>query len=271
MIEICNLIFSYVRHKKMFDGVHLAFGPGHIYGVLGKNGTGKTTLLNLISGLLFPRQGTIVVNGQTPQKRHPDFLSGFYYATEEFYMPNVRPAAWANLSAYCYPRFSAEAYNDYLTAFEIEKGMKAGKMSMGQRKKMYLAFALACNTPLLLLDEPFNGLDIPSSIKLRSLLAALANEERCILISSHHVREMETLADHLVILDGSAVLLDKGMGALAQQYDFIQYTGKEPPRNALYYEEHLLGGKAIAPNTGVPSRMDVELLFNAVIHGKIQQ
>ena len=271
MIEINNLTFSYVRHKKMFSGVHLAFASGHIYGVLGKNGTGKTTLLNLISGLLFPCQGKIIVNGHTPEKRQPHFLSNLYYVTEEFYMPNVRPAAWANLYAFCYPRFSTSDYNAYLEAFEIDSTMRAGAMSMGQRKKVYLAFALACNTQLLLLDEPTNGLDIPSSLKFRSLLAALANEERCILISSHHVRDIENLVDHLIILDGSAVLLDKSMGALSESYDFVRFTGSDSPKGAVYYESNLLGGKAIVPNGGASSHVDMELLFNAVINGKIEQ
>ena len=271
MIEITNLSFSYVRRQKMFNGVNLTFDSGHVYGVLGKNGTGKTTLLNLISGLLFPEEGKISVNGRTPQNRQPDFLGDLFYVTEEFYMPDIKPAAWADLYAFSYPHFSAEDYNGYLKAFEIDVNMRAAKMSMGQRKKVYLAFALACNTRLLLLDEPTNGLDIPSSVKFRSLLASFANEERCILISSHHVRDIETLVDHLIILDGSAVLLDKSMGALSEVYDFIHYTGKEPPPGALYYESNLLGGKAIVPNNGDSSRLDMEILFNAVINGKIEQ
>jgi ABC-2 type transport system ATP-binding protein len=158
-----------------------------------------------------------------------------------------------------------------LEAFEIDKKMKTGKMSMGERKKVYVAFALACNTPLLLLDEPTNGLDIPSSVKLRSLLAALSNEERCILISSHHVRDIENLIDHLIILEGSTVLLNKSMEALSKRYDFIHYTGKEHPVDAIWDEPHLLGGKAMVPNAGLHSCIDMELLFNAVINGKIEQ
>ena len=271
MIEIKNLIFSYVRQKKMFSGVHLSFSPGHIYGVLGKNGTGKTTLLNLISGLLFPCMGEITINGMIPQKRQPDFLSNLYYVTEAFYMPNVRPDAWANLYAFCYPRFSASDYSAYLEMFEIDSRLSANQMSMGQRKKVYLAFALACNTQLLLLDEPTNGLDIPSSLKFRSLLAALSNEERCVLISSHHVRDIENLVDHLIVLDGSAVLLDKSMGALSESYDFTHFTGNDYPQNAIYYESNLLGGKAIVPNGSASSCVDIELLFNALIKGKIAQ
>ncbi|MDR2585463.1 MAG: ABC transporter ATP-binding protein [Prevotellaceae bacterium] len=271
MIEINNLNFSYVRSKKMFNEVNLTFDSGHIYGVLGKNGTGKTTLLNLISGLLFPDQGKLVVYGCTPAKRQPRFLSDLYYVTEEFYMPNLKPHEWAKLYAYCYPCFSSEDYKAYLEAFEIDLSIKADKMSMGQRKKVYLAFALACNTRLLLLDEPTNGLDIPSSVKLRSLLAGLANEERCIIISTHHVRDIEHLIDHLVILDNSTVLLDTSVGTLSQKYDFIPFTGKEPPMSAVYYESNLLGGKAMIPNCGSSSRIDMELLFNAVIHNKIEQ
>jgi ABC-2 type transport system ATP-binding protein len=271
MIEIKNLTFSYVRRKKMFDEVNLTFHLGHIYGVLGKNGTGKTTLLNLISGLLFPENGAIFVNGHTPEHRQPDFLNNLFYVTEEFYMPNVKPAAYAALHAFCYPHFSENDYSTYLGAFEIDANMRAAKMSMGQRKKVYLAFALACNTRLLLLDEPTNGLDIPSSVKFRSLVTALANEERCILISSHHVRDIENLIDHLIILDGSTVLLNKSMETLSERYDFIHYSGNEHPSDALYYETNLLGGKAMIPNSGASSRIDMELLFNAVINGKIEQ
>ncbi len=144
MIAISNLDFSYSKRKKLFEDLNLTLPKGHIYGLLGKNGTGKTTLLSLISGLLYPEEGKISVLGKVPAKRQIDFLQDLFLVSEEFDIPDVTPKVYADLYADFYPYFNATEYAGYLQEFDVDSLSSMKNMSMGQRKKAYISFALAC-------------------------------------------------------------------------------------------------------------------------------
>ncbi len=270
MITISNLDFSYGRRGTLFAGLDLSIAPGHIYGLLGKNGAGKTTLLNLMAGLLAPCGGSIGVNGYDPSRRRVGFLQEVFVVPEEFYVPEVSPRQYASLYAGFYPRFSDADFASYLKELEVDPQHRMHKMSMGQRKKAFIAFALACNTKILLMDEPTNGLDIPSKTTFRRLIAAAASDERVILISTHQVRDLENLIDGVIVLDDRRILFNRTVEEIADRLHFCQYSGDDRPAGMLYDEPGVLGGgKALAPNTGgQPSRIDMELLFNAVVNGK---
>src|SRR4051812_31682350 len=105
MISIKNLHFSY-KKKKIFNGLSLSLQAGHIYGLLGKNGTGKSTLLKNIAGFLFPTQGTVDVMGFTPGKRQPAFLQNIFMVAEEFYLPDISVQKFVKLNAPFYPHFN---------------------------------------------------------------------------------------------------------------------------------------------------------------------
>jgi ABC-2 type transport system ATP-binding protein len=265
MITINNLYFSYSKRYKLFENLNLTLSEGHIYGLLGKNGTGKTTLLNLVSGLLFPAEGKIDVWGQNPEKRRVDFLQNLFLVSEEFDVPDVSPKKYAMLYASFYPHFDAEQYDNYLKEFDVNANSPMQKMSMGQRKKAYIAFALACNTRLLLMDEPTNGMDIPSKAQFRKLIASVATENRCIVISTHQVRDLENLIDTIVVLDEHQIIFNESVDSISEKLSFITYNGANTHTSFLYDEAAALGGKGIAPNdTGTPSRVDIELLFNGI-------
>lgn len=178
MIAFQNVSFGYNRRRKVFADLSLTFGEGHIHGLLGRNGTGKSTLLQLICGLLEPDTGHIAVDGFTPRQRSVDFLSRLMLIPEELSLPNIPLRRFASHTGVFYPGYSAEMFESHCEALEIDPSQNPHDMSMGQRKKGYIAFALACNPQFLLLDEPTNGLDIPSKTILRSLLAAYADEKR---------------------------------------------------------------------------------------------
>ena len=266
MIEITNLYFTYSKRNKLFENLNLTLSAGHIYGLLGKNGTGKTTLLGLISGLLFPAKGKMEALGKNPGKRQVDFLQELFLVSEEFELPDVSPTTYASLYSSFYPRFDGEQYAYYLKEFEVEAGRAMNKMSMGQRKKAYIAFALACNTRLLLKDEPTNGMDIPSKAQFRKLIAAIATENRCIVISTHQVRDLENLIDTIVILENHRIVFNQSVDAISEKLSFVSSNQADIAGQLLYEEAGALGGKGIAPNqSGSPSRVDMELLFNGVI------
>lgn len=190
MIAFQNVSFGYNRRRKVFADLSLTFGEGHIHGLLGRNGTGKSTLLQLICGLLEPDTGHIAVDGFTPRQRSVDFLSRLMLIPEELSLPNIPLRRFASHTGVFYPGYSAEMFESHCEALEIDPSTKSPRHVHGPAQKRLHRFALACNPQFLLLDEPTNGLDIPSKTILRSLLAAYADEKRTIVISTHQVREV---------------------------------------------------------------------------------
>ena len=265
MITIKNLHFGY-KKKKVFNGLSLSLQAGHIYGLLGKNGTGKSTLLRSIAGLLFPTEGTVSVLGFVPGKRHPDFLQSVFMVAEEFYLPDVTVEKFVKLNAPFYPNFSFEQFSQYLKEFEIPEENTLQNMSYGQKKKVLISFGLACNTALLLMDEPTNGLDIMSKSKFRKVIAGAIDEQKCIIISTHQVKDLESLIDRITIIDEGQILFDQTIEAINQKVQFKISFDREEVADALYKEPSLQGTAIVAANMeGDDSKLDLELLYKAVI------
>jgi ABC-2 type transport system ATP-binding protein len=238
---------------------------GSIYGLLGKNGAGKSTLLKNLSGLLFPRQGSIKVNEFTPKQRLPSFLKTIYLIPEEVNVPSITVKRYKDLFIPFYPDFDNDKFNRYLLDLEITGEGKLNTFSFGQQKKFIIAFALACNTKVLLLDEPTNGLDIPSKSQFRKLIASVMNENRIIFISTHQIRDLENLIDRVIIIDKGELLLSSSVAEISEKLCFK--TVNELPHNAniMYAEESFKGISIVYPNTtGEDTRIDLEHLFNAV-------
>ena len=266
MIEFQNLAFAYSRKQTLFQDINLSMQAGNIYGLLGKNGVGKTTMLNLISGLLFPKSGECTVMGYSPQERKVGFLSQLFYVPDEIVLPAMKLNDYVRVNKVFYPNFSDELLQQCLRDFEVEGNEDLAKLSHGQKKKIYISFALACQTKLLLMDEPTNGLDIPSKSTFRKLMASVATEERCIVISTHQVRDLDNLIDAVVVMDNSRVLLQ---GTLDEITEKLTFRALEDDEKSLYEESSLKGRWGVVENTsGEFSKVDMELLFNAVISNK---
>lgn len=265
MISVQNLHFSYKR-KKVFNGLNLQLQPGYIYGLLGKNGTGKSTLLRNISGLLFPDEGKITLNGEVPGKRSPSFLQELFIVAEEFYLPNITTDKLVKYNAPFYPKFNADQFNRYLKEFEIPTENVIQQMSYGQKKKVLISFGLACNTSVLLMDEPTNGLDIMSKSQFRKVIAGALDELKCIVISTHQVKDLENLIDRITIIDEGQILFDQTIESISRNLNFkISFDAGEV-QEALYSEASLKGNAIISNNTtGEESRLDLEMLYKAII------
>lgn len=265
MVNIQQLHFSY-RKRKVFTGLSLALQPGHIYGLLGKNGTGKSTLLRNIAGLLFPDQGKIDVLGFTPGKRQPDFLKEVFMVPEEFYLPNIPLQQMVKSLSPFYPRFNQQQFDAYIKEFEIPLDNKLESMSYGQKKKVLISFGLACNTSVLLMDEPTNGLDIMSKSQFRKVMAGAIDENKCVIISTHQVKDLENLIDRVTIIDEGAILFDQTIEDIARKLSFRISFDNEEVQRALYSESSLRGNAIIANNTdGEESKIDLELLYKAIV------
>lgn len=266
MITLDHVTFGYSKHKKLFEDLSMNLQPGHIFGLLGKNGAGKSSLLRNMAGLLYPLGGKIEVAGYEPRKRQPAFLQDIFFIPEEIYLPSVTMRQYLNIFAPFYPKFDEKRFLAYISEFDIPAGNKLTGMSYGQKKKVLIAFALATNTKVLLMDEPTNGLDIPSKSQFRKIVSSALDEERTILISTHQTRDLDNLIDSVIILENSKVLIHHSLDVVAERLCFETLAEIEHGSNVLYAEPSLRGFRAVTENfRGEESRVDLEQLFNAVM------
>lgn len=207
MIDISNVTFEYRKGKPVLKDFSLSFPQGGVYGLLGKNGTGKSTLLYLISGLLRPRHGEVRVDGMLSANRQPEMLREIFLVPEEYDLPSVSLKSYTRALKSFYPRFSDELLRKCIEVFDLEMDMQLGTLSMGQKKKVYMCVALATGTRVLLMDEPTNGLDILSKSQFRKVVVQGMDEDKTVLVSTHQVHDVERLLDHVTIINGNRVLL----------------------------------------------------------------
>ena len=271
MIEANNISFKYAGQKDLvFDDFSLRLEENNIYGLLGKNGTGKSTLLYLIAGLLRAKKGTVSFDGVETYKRMPETLQEIFIVPEEFDLPSMSLEQYVKINEPFYPRFSREVLEACLKDFELTTDIKLNALSMGQKKKVFMSFALAANTKLLLMDEPTNGLDIPSKSQVRKVVAQYMTEERTLIISTHQVHDVESLLDHILILSQQKLLLDAPVSEVMEKFTF-EYRTPDQMDDVLYAEPSLQGNAVIAPRkeNSAETQVNLELLFNAVNEGKI--
>ena len=269
MITINNLDFSY-KNAAVFKNISLEFKEGNVYGLLGENGVGKTTLLKIISGLQFPKNGTCMVDDFIPSDRNPYFLQNIFYLPEEVITEDTTPEKFINKLGVFYPRYDHSYFLNLMKELEVDATKKFNAMSYGQKKKSLLACALSLRTDYLLLDEPTNGLDIPSKALFRKVILqhGVSTDFRdlhgtTIIISTHQVKDVENLIDPIVILDHDEVLLNATFEEISQRL-YFEY-GAEKSDEALYSEMMPGGYINVLPNTfNMESKVNVEALFNAV-------
>ena len=272
MIDVNNVSFSYGRKKsKVLDGFSMQLEKGAVYGLLGKNGTGKSTLLYLMAGLLRPQTGKVLYKGAEVTKRYPNILQDMFLVPEEFALPSVSLKQYVKLNAPFYPNFSDELLRNCLRDFDMNENIHLGELSMGQKKKAFMCFARATNTSLLMMDEPSNGLDIPSKSQFRKVIASGMTDDKAVIISTHQVRDIDSLLDHVLIMEGSELLLNESVANICEKLYFAEQGMNEPTDDALYVQASVQGHSVILPNTyGEESKMNLEVLFNAMLAERVK-
>lgn len=221
MIRIDELTFSY-GGRRVYDGLCTRFEKGTVYGLLGKNGAGKTTLLRLMAGLMECGGGKIEVNGCEPYRRKPEFLDRLYFVPESMNAPDIPVSDYAAGYGRFYSGYDGEALLKYLEEFEVDPHGRLSRLSFGQRKKALIAFALSLNAEVLLLDEPGNGLDIPSKLCLRRMLSQYAGPDRTVILSTHQVRDIEDVVDHVAVIDEGRLMLNASVSDIESTVTFVQ-------------------------------------------------
>jgi len=270
MIQLDNVQFGYVKTRPLFNGVTLHLEQGHLYGLLGRNGAGKSTLLKIMTGVLFPQSGEVLLDGQPSYKRTTKQLQDVYFLQEEIYVPHLKISQFEKAFALFYPNFSHDQFMEYLREFEMDNmpGF-IDKFSHGQKKKVMIAFALATNVPLLIMDEPTNGLDIPSKSIFRKIMASYADEQKTVLISTHQVRDLHSLIDAVSIIDNGRMILNASTYEITDKLLFDVDDQKSQDSKVFYTEETPRGIYQVKENLNhVDSAIDLELLFNAAIQNK---
>ncbi len=270
MIQLQNINFSYSKDRMLFNDLNLSLEGGHVYGLFGKNGAGKTTLLKIMSGLRFIQSGNVTTLGENATLRKAEMMKDIYFLQEEVFVPALSIRNFVKCYAPFYENFDKEQFEEYLHLFEIESQEdKLTALSHGQRKKVIISFALATNTKILLMDEPTNGLDIPSKAAFRKIMSMAANDERLILISTHQVRDLHSLIDAVVILDNGHILLNAMAEEITDKLCFkiLDENGTDEP--ILYREDNIRGDIVVTENIHhIETNLDIELLFNAVMMNK---
>ncbi|MBO4721524.1 MAG: ABC transporter ATP-binding protein [Muribaculaceae bacterium] len=266
MFSLNNLSFSYKkRGGELFHDLSLELTAGNIYGLLGKNGAGKSTLINLMTGLLTPMSGEVTLDGVNVRDRLPKTMSDIYLIPEEFDLPHLTLKQYVSINTPFYPNFSMDDLQRYLDIFEMggDMDVKLHSLSMGQKKKVFLAFAFATNTRVLIMDEPTNGLDIPSKSQFRKLVTTGMTDDKMMLISTHQVRDISEILDHVTILDQSRVLLNASITDVMSRLAFRPMQEGDQP---LFVQPSVMGSLVVVPaQPDEETAVDLEMLFNATL------
>ncbi|MBT8233342.1 MAG: ABC transporter ATP-binding protein [Saprospiraceae bacterium] len=267
MIDIQNLKFSYSRKTTLFENLELQLQEGKIYGLLGKNGTGKSTLLKLLLGLHFPKDGLITIDGHNSVKRNPNLLEDIFFLSEDYELPNISIASYVKAQSPFYPKFDHSKFAEILKTFEVEKEAILSQLSYGQKKKTVIAFGIATNTKYLFMDEPTNGLDIPSKSQFRKVLLSGFRDDQIIIISTHQIRDLNQLIESVIIIEDGKIIFNKDVSVLEEKLSFNKSLSQDNGPSIVYSELMPGGYISIAPNTnGEPGEVELEVLFNAVIN-----
>lgn len=269
MVNIESLQFGYRKGISLFDQLDLTLDKGCVYGLFGVNGAGKTTLIRHIAGLLFPQKGKVSVGGRESKNRDVEMMRDLFIIPEEFWLPSLTIEKYIDLHQGFYPLFEKQTALSILKEFEVVPTQRLDQLSYGQKKKFMIAFGIATNCAVLLMDEPTNGLDIPSKSQFRKIMALHINEERCVLISTHQVRDLSSIIDHVIILDSGRIRFKAGTSEIMDSLSFgLLRAGEEAD---VLYSEDVFGGKAaIIQDSNAESEIDFELLFNGVLRNADQ-
>lgn len=269
MIDIQNLDFYYSKKKPLFQNLDLNLYPGKIYGLLGKNGTGKSSLLKLLTGGLFPKSGHVKINNVYSGQRLPSLLEDIFFLSEDYEMPNISIKNYLSAYAPFYKKFDNKKFNELLDVFEIPIDNTLAKMSYGQKKKVLISFGIATQARFLLMDEPTNGLDIPSKSQFRKALLSGFKQDQTVIISTHQIRDLNQLIESVIIIENGKIIFNKDVVEIEDKLTFEKSLSTNTSSNAIYSEMIAGGYINIYPNRSDEiSEIELEVLFNAIIKDK---
>jgi ABC-2 type transport system ATP-binding protein len=261
MIKIADLSYSYNGFNSVLRNIDLELEQGHIYGLLGANGVGKTTLIKIMCGLLYSKEECCSVDGINPFKRTIELQRDMFLFDEEPASQNFSIESMAKSLAPLYPNFDWMDFHNMLKELKVDGNVKLKSLSQGQRKKAYIAFGFATNTRYLFMDEPTNGLDITSKETFRKLVVAHALPDRTIIISTHQIDDVDNILDSIIIMNINGVLMSDTIESISSK---LYFGPIDNPEEALFVKDTLQGPCGIMKNeTNQETTVDLKMLFTA--------
>ena len=229
MIQVNNVVKTFDGSRAL-DGLTMRVERGSIYGLVGPNGSGKSTILRHITGVYRPDSGSVLVEGK-PVYEDPEVKARIAVIPDELYYFNS--ASTRDMMRFyrgIYPKFDMERYETLRRAFpEVDEKAPIRRLSKGMQKQSAFWLALCCNPELLVLDEPVDGLDPVMRRQVWSLLMGdVAQRGTTVLVSSHNLRELEDVCDHVGILSHGKVLLERSLTDLQDNVVKLQVAFNEP-------------------------------------------
>lgn len=224
MIQVQNLTKAF-EHEEAVHRLSLNVKRGSIYGLLGSNGAGKTTLLKTLVGIYRPDQGGIRINDE-PIYENVALKQGVIFIPDALYfLPQASINQMADYYRYLYPNWNGERFDLLKQIFNIDPKRKIHRLSKGMQRQVAFWLALSCMPDVLVLDEPIDGLDPVMRKKIKNLLFQdVAERQMTVIISSHNLREIEDICDHVGILHKGKLLLEKELDDLKLDTHKIQFA-----------------------------------------------
>ncbi len=264
MIELQNLSFSYRKGVVTLKDVTTSFPPG-IHLLLGENGAGITTLLDVMSGLRRAQEGECTFGGMDVASRGPEVMRRLFFLGDHMVFPAKNIAAMVRCHASLYPGFDAGLLKANLDAFGIDERCPFTKMSLGTCRKAQLAYALSLGVDVLLLDEPANGLDIKAKQTLANIMASSVGENQTVFVSTHTVQDLENLFDGVALISAGQLLFNASMDSVASRLAFT--ASMQPLQGSLYCEMRTGLYHAVMEMSGdyaeAAGKPDLTMLYNA--------
>lgn len=226
MIELRNITKSYDRIKAV-DNVSVTIRENTVFGLIGTNGAGKSTVLRMIAGVLEPEQGEIAVDGIPVFDNMEAKRNIYFIADEPYFFANSNAVDMQKYLACIYPEFAVEDYYNYLVNFGLDKKRKINTYSKGMRKQLALICGVCSGAKYLLCDETFDGLDPVMRQGIKSIFASeMERRGMTPVIASHNLRELEDICDHVGLLHKGGVLLSKDLEDMKCNIQKIQCVFK---------------------------------------------
>lgn len=232
MIEISHLSKSFDNIKAVND-VSVTIHDGNVFGLIGTNGAGKSTVLRMMTGIIKPDNGVITIDTLPIFDNTEAKSKLFFIADEPYFFSNSTPKELQKYYSSIFPAFHTEHYYQYLEKFELSQKRKLNTFSKGMKKQLALLCGICSNTKYLICDETFDGLDPVMRQGIKSIFAQeMADRGLTPIIASHNLRELEDICDHIGLLHRGGVLLSKDLEDMKCNIQKVQYVLQSPADEA---------------------------------------